>query len=383
LLEDPLEIVVLGGGRVGSAIVRDLAAVDDFSVTVADVDPVALERLEEDGARGVPVDLSRESNVAAVVADADLVVGAVPGFMGYRTVGHVLDQGKPVVDISFFPEDASGLQERAEAAGVPCLVDCGVAPGLSNLILGHVHADLDETRSFEAFVGGLPVERSRPWEYKAPFSPRDVIQEYVRPARMRRHGQAVTLPALSEVELVDFPGLGTLEAFNTDGLRSLLTSLPDVPNMVEKTMRYPGHAELMRTLRDAGFFSEREIQAASGAARPLDVTEALLFDQWAFEEGEPDLTVCRFTVEGTRNDQPVRHVYNLLDYYEPETETSSMARTTGYTCTALVNVVARGLWTEPGVAAPETVGADEECYQAVISHLENRGVHIFHRVEEG
>lgn len=366
----------------GGAIVRDLAAVDDFSVTIADVDPVALERLEAFGARGIPVDLSRASNVAEVVADADLVVGAVPGFMGFQTVAHVLDQGKPVVDISFFPEDASGLQERAEAAGVPCLVDCGVAPGLSNLILGHVHAQLDRTDSFEALVGGLPVERSRPWEYKAPFSPRDVIQEYVRPARMRRGGERITLPALSEVELVDFPGLGTLEAFNTDGLRSLLTSLEDVPNMVEKTMRYPGHADLMRTLREAGFFSEREIQAASGTARPIDVTEALLFDQWAFHEGEPDLTVCRFTVLGSRDGGPVRHVYNLLDYYDPDTETSSMARTTGYTCTALVKVVARGLWSEPGVAAPETVGADQDCYEAVIGHLEDRNVHIFHRVEE-
>jgi saccharopine dehydrogenase-like NADP-dependent oxidoreductase len=380
-LEEPLEIVVLGGGRVGGAIVRDLAAVDDFSVTIADVDPVALERLEAFGARGIPVDLSNGDNVAQVVADADLVVGAVPGFMGFRTVGQVLEQGKPVVDISFFPEDARALSETAEKAGVPCLVDCGVAPGLSNLLLGHVHEELDETRSFEALVGGLPVERPWPWEYKAPFSPVDVIQEYVRPARLRRAGEQITLPALSEVELVDFPGLGTLEAFNTDGLRSLLTSF-DIPDMVEKTMRYPGHAERMRMLREAGFFSEREVQAASGAVRPLDVTEALLFDQWAFEDGEPDLTVCRFTADGMKDGAPVRHVYTLLDYYDPDTETSSMARTTGYTCTALVNVVARGLWSRPGVAAPEAVGADAACYHAVMDHLEERGVHLFHRVEE-
>ena len=366
----------------GGAIVRDLASVDDFSVTIADVDPVALERVEGFGADGIPVDLSHPGNVADVVADADLVVGAVPGFMGFETVSRVLDQGKPVVDISFFPEDARELSVKAEAAGVPCLVDCGVAPGLSNLLLGHVNEELDETLSFQALVGGLPVERPWPWEYKAPFSPADVIQEYVRPARLRRGGEQVTLPALSEVELVDFPGLGTLEAFNTDGLRSLLTTF-DIPDMVEKTMRYPGHAERMRMLRDAGFFSSREVQAASGSVRPLDVTEALLFDQWAFQDGEPDLTVCRFTVEGVKDDVPVRHVYNLLDYYDPDTETSSMARTTGYTCTALVNVVARGLWSEPGVAAPEVVGADQDCYEAVVGHLEERGVHLFHRVENG
>ncbi|MFQ5537704.1 MAG: saccharopine dehydrogenase family protein [Gemmatimonadota bacterium] len=381
LLEVPLNIVVLGGGRVGAAIVRDLAAVKDFTVSVADVDPVALERLEEQGATAVPVDLSSEENLRRVIAEADLVVGAVPGFMGFETVRRVLEAGKPIVDISFFPEDASGLEETAREAGVPCLVDCGVAPGLSNMILGHVEAALDDTRSFHCLVGGLPVERAWPWEYKAPFSPGDVIEEYMRPARLRRHGEEITLPPLSEIELVDFPGLGTLEAFNTDGLRSLLKSF-DIPDMVEKTMRYPGHAERMLMLKEAGFFDDREIQAASGVVRPRDVTEALLFDQWQFDEGEPDLTVMRITVEGTQDGKRVRHVYNLLDYYNPDTETSSMARTTGYTCTAMANLVARGLWSEPGVAPPEKVGADLDCYRSVIQHLEERGVHIFRRTEE-
>ncbi len=376
-----MKIVVLGGGRVGGAIVRDLASVEDFSVVVADVDPVALSQLEAAGADGIPIDLSSGSAVDEVVSDADLVVGAVPGFMGYRTVERVLEAGKPVVDISFFEEDAFGLDQEAREAGVPCLVDCGVAPGLSNMILGNLEESLDETHSFHCLVGGLPVERTWPWNYKAPFSPGDVIQEYVRPARLRRNGADITLPALSEVELVDFPGLGTLEAFNTDGLRSLLQT-SKTPTMVEKTMRYPGHAERMRMLRDAGFFSNREIQAESGAVRPRDVTEALLFDQWRFEEGEPDLTVMRITVEGVKDGSRVRHVYTLLDYYDPDTETSSMARTTGYTCTAMVNLVARGTWSEPGVAPPEVVGRDGPCFDSVVSHLEDRGVHIFHRTEE-
>ena len=379
--EDLLNIVVLGGGRVGSAIVRDLTAVDDFNVTIADVDPVVVDRLLEEGADGMCIDLSEPANIDRAIADADLVVGAVPGFMGYRTVERVLDAGKPIVDISFFPEDAFALSEKAEKAGVPCLVDCGVAPGLSNLVLGRLEAALDETHSFRCLVGGLPVERNWPWDYKAPFSPADVLEEYTRPARFRREGKEVVVPALSDVELVSFPGLGTLEAFATDGLRSLLRTAK-TPTMVEKTLRYPGHAEQMRILRDAGFFSKSPIQAASGQVRPLDVTSALLFDQWQFEEGEPDLTVMRMEVEGTKDGQRVLHVYNILDYYEPETETSSMARTTGYMCTAMANVVARGLWSEPGVAAPETVGAREDCFEAVFRHLDERGVHIFHHLEE-
>ena len=376
-----LKIVVLGGGRVGSAIVRDLAAEDDFSVLGVDLDPVRVERMTEFGADGVVADLSELSNVSKAVADADLVVGAVPGFMGYRTVERVLQEERPIVDISFFPEDAFGLNLLAQEAGVCCLVDCGIAPGLSNLILGRMEEHLDETASFHCLVGGLPVERTWPWEYKAPFSPGDVIQEYVRPARLRRDGVEITMPALSEVELVNFPGLGSLEAFNTDGLRSLLRTCK-TPDMVEKTMRYPGHAVRMRILREAGFFSTEEIQAASGLVRPRDVTEALLFSAWQFEEGEPDLTVMRIVVEGKQNGKSLRHTYNLLDYYNPDTETSSMARTTGYTCTAMVNLIATGLWTESGLAPPEVVGRNAVCFDAVLKHLEDRNVHIFQRVEE-
>jgi saccharopine dehydrogenase-like NADP-dependent oxidoreductase len=380
-LEEALRIVVLGGGRVGGAIVRDLAAEDHFSVLVVDVDPVRVEKLTEFGADGVIADLSTPKNVDKAVADADLVVGAVPGFLGYETVKRVLEAGRPIVDISFFPEDAFGLATLARNAGVPCLFDCGIAPGLGNLVLGRLEEELDETHSFHCLVGGLPVERTWPWEYKALFSPGDVIEEYVRPARMRSHGVEVTKPALSDVELVDFPGLGSLEAFNTDGLRSLLRT-SKTPTMVEKTLRYPGHAVRMRILREAGFFSTREVVAASGTVRPRDVTEALLFTAWHYEEGEPDLTVMRIVVEGIRDGRPVRHTYNLLDYYNTDTETSSMARTTGYTCTGMVHLIAEGLWTEPGLVPPEVVGRDERCFEAVLAHLQDRGVHLFKKIEE-
>jgi saccharopine dehydrogenase-like NADP-dependent oxidoreductase len=375
-----VQIVVLGAGRVGGAIVRDLADTPEHSLTAVDLDPMAMERLNGLDVTTELADLSHPDSVMEAVADADLVVGCVPGFMGYRTVEAVLKAGKPIVDISFFPEDAFALDDLARRQGVPCLVDCGVAPGLTNMILGRLEEELDETVSFKAFIGGLPVERGWPWEYKAPFSPRDVIQEYTRPARLRRHGEDVTLPALSEVELVHFPGLGTLEAFNTDGLRSLMET-SRTPNMVEKTMRYPGHADRMRMLREAGFFRDDEILVPSGTVRPRDVTETLLFDAWQFEEGEPDLTVGRIEVEGVQGGRRVRHTFNLLDYYNPQTETSSMARTTGYTCAGVVRLVSTGLWTEPGVAPAEFVGRRKECFDFVRAHLDERRVGLFHSVE--
>jgi lysine 6-dehydrogenase len=376
-----VNIVVLGAGRVGGAIVRDLSPEADFAITVVDLDPLALEGLEDLGVTTSVKDLSSPDNVAEAVKDADVVVGCVPGFMGYQTLEVAIGEGKPVVDISFFPEDAFGLDDLAKEEGVPCLVDCGVAPGLTNLILGRLETVMEETHSFRAYIGGLPVERHWPWEYKAPFSPMDVIQEYVRPARMRRNGENVVLPALSDVELVNFPGLGTLEAFNTDGLRTLVDT-SKTPNLVEKTLRYPGHALKMQMLREAGFFLDHEIAAPSGMVRPRDVTETLLFDAWQFDDGEPDLTVGRFIVEGIQGGKRVRHTYNLLDYYNPDTEVMSMARTTGYTCASMARLVALGMWTEPGVAPPEFVGRNQECFEYVLKHLEERGVKLFHHLEE-
>lgn len=376
------KIVVLGAGRVGGAIVRDLAATGEFEVTAADASAEALARLD-----GMPnvvtaqADLSDPATLGRVLADQELVVGAVPGFMGFETVRRALEVGIPVVDISFFPEDPFELDALAREKGLTALVDCGVAPGCSNLILGRLEAELDSTERFVCLVGGLPVERRWPYEYKAPFSPIDVIEEYTRPARFRRDGKDVTLPALTEVELVDFPGLGTLEAFNTDGLRTLLRTCR-TPSMVEKTLRYPGHAERMRMLRETGFFDADPVDAGGVRVRPIDVAARLLFDAWMLGPGEHDLTAMRVEVEGTAGGRPVRHVYTLLDRYDERTGIHSMARTTGYTCTAMVRMVARGMFREPGVHPPEIVGRDRACFDFIMEELAARGVVFRHEVEE-
>jgi saccharopine dehydrogenase-like NADP-dependent oxidoreductase len=376
-----MKILVLGGGRVGTAIALDLARVERLRVRVADRDPAVAGRLGgAPNVDAVTADLASTDAVAALCADAELVVGAVPGHMGFATARTVLEAGRPLVDISFFPEDAFELDEVARAAGVPALVDCGVAPGLSNLVLGHLEATLERVDAFRCLVGGLPVERRWPWEYKAPFSPADVVEEYTRPARLRVGGREVVRPALSEVESVEMAGLGTLEAFNTDGLRTLLRT-SSVPDLVEKTLRYPGHAERMRALREAGFLSTDRIDVDGLEVTPRALTERLLFDAWRLDEGEPELTVMHIEVDGVDGGRPVRHVYTLLDRTDPETGTSSMARTTGYTCTAMVGLVAAGLWSEPGVAPPEVIGRRPGTFDAVLAHLDARGVRVEKEVE--
>lgn len=377
-----MRVVVLGAGRVGNAIARDLAEHKGWEVTVADRSREALGRLSGvAGLRAVEADLSRPEVVAETVAGHALAVGAVPGPMGFATLRSVIEAGVNTVDISFFEEDPFELNKLAVARDVVAVVDCGVAPGLSNMILGHCEATWDAVESFSCWVGGLPTVRHWPYEYRSVFSPIDVIAEYNRPARLVANGRVVTRPALSELELLDLPGVGTLEAFNTDGLRTLLRT-STVPTMKEKTMRYPGHAEMMRMLRDSGFFGEQPLEVAGVRVRPLDLTARLLSDAWQPSDGEEDITVMRVEIEGTVGGAAVRHRWDLVDHYDRGRGVSSMARTTGYTCTAAVHALAAGLHRRPGVVPPEDLGRNQACFDAVIAYLAARGVVLRHSVEE-
>ena len=262
------KIVVLGGGMVGSAMAIDLARTGGLDVTVADSRPEILDRLKTDhGLATIRADLSTAEAIARAVAPFDLVAGALSSGLGLRTLRAVIEAGKPYCDISFMAEDAWQLDELAKKHGVCAVVDCGVAPGVSNLLVGHAASQLDTCERVEILVGGLPVIRRWPFQYKAAFAPHDAIEEYTRPARIVENGRLVLREALSEPELLDFPGIGTLEAFNSDGLRSLAYTMK-IPNMRERTLRYPGHAALMKVFRETGLFSKDPIEVAGQRVRP-------------------------------------------------------------------------------------------------------------------
>ncbi len=371
-----MRITVLGAGLVGSAIIKDLATEADFDVTAVDINKQVLNKLKgEAPIEVVEANLGQDDVIPALVTDADLVVCAVPGFMGFDTLRQVIEAGKDVVDISFFAEDPFLLDELAQSQGVTAVVDCGVAPGLSNIILGHVDSLFDRTGRFTCYVGGLPKVRQWPFEYKAVFSPVDVLEEYTRPAHLVEHGQEVVRLALSGVEQLDFPGIGTLEAFNTDGLRTLRQTM-DIPFMVEKTLRYPGHARLMQVFRDSGFFDVASVEVAGQFVRPIDLTSQLLFDQWKMGDGEEDLTVMQVTVEGEQDGGRVQVTYDLFDSYDPVSHTTSMARTTGYTCAIVARQVALGLFPQKGICPPEYLGRDEACYADLLAGYAQRGISL-------
>lgn len=371
-----MHIVVLGAGLVGSAIVKDLAAEPSFQVTAVDRDQDALDRLSAAApVTGVCADLGQPGCIASLVAGCDLVVSAVPGWMGFETLRQVIEAGKNVVDISFFAQDAFLLDELARARGVTAVVDCGVAPGLCNVIAGYIQTQLQSIERYTCYVGGLPQVRRWPYEYRAVFSPSDVIEEYTRPARLVEYGRQVTRPALSGLERRDFEGVGTLEAFYTDGLRSLLRTL-DAPFMEEKTLRYPGHAELMCVLRAGGFFSDRPLDVDGCRVTPLAVTSRLLFEQWRLEPGEADLTVLQVILSGQRDGKGRTYTYDLLDRYDPQSGVTSMARTTGYTCALVARLVANRLFDQKGICPPEFVGRTPGCYEALLEGYAARRISL-------
>lgn len=364
-----MTIAVLGAGMVGQAIALDLAK--DYSVTSFDLNAQNLEEVKSrnPAIQTVGADLSLYAEYENWFSPFDIVVTAVPGFMGYKTLEAVIQAGKDVVDISFFSEDALQLDKLAKEKNVTAITDCGVAPGVSNFIIGRLNEEMKIT-SFECYVGGLPKERKPPFEYKAPFSPVDVIQEYIRPARLVENGTIVIKPALSDREIIQFDEVGELEAFNTDGLRSLIFTMNHIPEMKEKTLRYPGHIDLIIALQQAGFFDTIPLRIKEVDITPLDFTSKLLVKEWKLDPEEEEFTVMRVTVKGEEK----KIEYNLLDRYDATTKTSSMARTTGYTCTAAVNLIAKKLFIEKGVFPPELIGKDKTCFDFVMEYLKERGV---------
>ncbi|MCM2257561.1 MAG: saccharopine dehydrogenase NADP-binding domain-containing protein [Vicinamibacteria bacterium] len=378
------KVVILGGGMIGSAMALDLKRSGALDVTLADVREETVSRLAKLGIASVQADLGNPAAVQALVAGYDLVLGALPSVLGLQTLRAVIEAGRDYVDISFMPEDATQLDELARERGVTAVVDCGVSPGMSNIMIGHGARALDRVERAEILVGGLPVERAWPFDYKAGFAPHDVIEEYVRPARMVENGRLVVKEALSEPELIHFPGVGTLEAFNTDGLRSLIRTI-EAPFMKEKTLRYPGHIGLMRVLRDVGFFGKDPIQVKGQSVCPLDLTATLMFPRWTFEEQEADITVMRVFVEGVRGaargGERVRMSWDLYDAYDPATKLRSMSRTTAFPATIVAGFVAEGRYRNPGVNPPELLGRDAGLLEPVIAALAERGVRCTSEVQ--
>ena len=353
------KIFQVGAGLVGKTMALDLS--QDYELHLADLDLDLLNSIKNhDSSIHInQINVQNQNELSLWIAEADIVLLAVPGFLGYQSLKTIINCGKDVVDISFSPENVLTLDQLAEEKNVTAVVDAGVAPGIPNFLLGYWNSKM-KINSFDYCVGGLPKNPSPPYNYKAPFSPIDVIEEYTRPARMRINSQVVTKPALSDLEIFNFSEVGKLEAFNTDGLRSLLQTMGHIPNMKEKTLRYPGHAKLMQSMIDDGLFNNKN----------FDKTINELFKDWKLKEDELEFTILDVNIySDTKNIH-----YHLYDETDDISKSSSMARTTGFTATATINMLLNNLWSKKGVFPPELIGENEQCIDFLLSYLSARNV---------
>ena len=353
------KIFQVGAGLVGKTMALDLS--QDYELHLADLDLDLLNSIKNhDSSIHInQINVQNQNELSLWIAEADIVLLAVPGFLGYQSLKTIINCGKDVVDISFSPENVLTLDQLAKEKNVTAVVDAGVAPGIPNFLLGYWNSKM-KINSFDYCVGGLPKNPSPPYNYKAPFSPIDVIEEYTRPARMRINSQVVTKPALSDLEILNFSEVGKLEAFNTDGLRSLLQTMSHIPNMKEKTLRYPGHAKLMQSMIDDGLFNNKN----------FDKTINELFKDWKLKEDELEFTILDVNIySDTKNIH-----YHLYDETDDISKSSSMARTTGFTATATINMLLNNLWSKKGVFPPELIGENEQCIDFLLSYLSARNV---------
>jgi saccharopine dehydrogenase-like NADP-dependent oxidoreductase len=368
-------VIVLGAGMVGSAMAIDMAK--KHTVTLTDLSQDALDNAKNKcGDLEIhTLDVTDKTKLKETIKQHDLVICAVPGFLGFETLRAIIEAEMDVIDISFFPENSLELHALAKEKNVTAIVDCGVAPGMDNIILGYYNEKMKLT-DFECLVGGLPKVKKWPFCYKAPFSPIDVIEEYTRPARYVENSVEIVREPLTDCEYVEFDGVGTLESFNSDGLRSIIFTMPHIPNMKEKTLRYPGHVEYVRVLKESGFFNVDKIDVNGVEVSPLDFTSKVLFNEWKLGETEEEITVMRVTVKGENSDGKIEEiVYNLHDEYCNDTNVSSMARTTGYTATAAANMFLDGHFEFKGVFPPELVGKHKVCFDYFINYLKERNIH--------
>lgn len=351
-----MNILVLGGGAQGRVIATDLASRHPAArVTCADVRDPKLAALPNLSWR--EADCSDPAITSRLMRENDLAVGALPSRHGLATMKAAIESRRDLVDVSFCGEDALELDEAARAAGVAIIPDAGLAPGISNLVAGEAYARRGAPAELLIMVGGVAQDPARPYGYVVSWSLDDLLEEYVRPARIVRDGRQVSVPVFSELERVQVEGAGGMEAFLSDGLRSLMDTLPGVAKMEEKTLRWPGHAEAIRPLVAAGRLQE-ELRARCSAEPPADLVALVVRMRW--QDGTEETT--------------------LVDRYDPATRLTAMARTTAFTTAVTAAMVADGIKPPPGVRPLELVARDPRAYGFMLDGLAAHGVTLRRRM---
>ena len=374
-----MKILSVGCGNIGSVAAEDLSKsrIHD-EVIVADYDKTRAEAVAEkigtDNVSPMQLDATKPDVLQRTLEKYDAVMGFLPGNLGFRLMEACITAGVGLVDVSFMAEDPLRLDKRAAEAGVTIIPDCGLAPGISNLLVGHAVSELNEVKAVHIMVGGLPEKPVPPLGYVITWSPESLIDEYTRKAGIVRNGKCVRVEALTGLETIDFPGVGELEAFWTDGLRTLMSTVK-ANDMWEKTLRYCGHAEKIKAFEQLGFFDEKEIDVEGVRVSPRKLTVELL-GQRLRKPGVKDIVVLSVEVAGVRSQKKTCYSYRLLDCYDKKRQVTAMARTTAYPASIITQFMLEGAIKERGIIPLEKTGMNKDVFEKFMSELEKRGVNV-------
>jgi lysine 6-dehydrogenase len=375
-----MKVLVMGCGNIGSVAAEDLAnSMSSTEVVVADMNEdrakLVAKKIGTSNVSWIQSDVAKHDELMDTLKEFDLTMGFLPGNLGYRLAETCINAHKDLVDVSYMSENPMRLNEAAVHAGSTLVPDCGLAPGISNILVGNSVSTLDNVKSVHIMVGGLPEKPIPPLGYVITWSPESLIDEYTRKAGIVRKGQTVEVEALSGVQDVEFPGVGKLEAFYTDGLRTLLHTMKHVKDMWEKTLRYPGHAEKVKLLRTLGFFSESKVNVEGVHIQPRKLTAKIL-ERKLSDRRQRDIVALRIETRGTKDKKRTTQVYDLLDFCDKTQGVTAMARTTAYPASIVAQLILNKHLKEKGVVPPEKIGMDSKLFRLFSEGLKSHGINI-------
>lgn len=351
-----------------------MAAQDLFkaghSVTVFDSNIDHLRKLKRMADMHIEqFDVKNKAKLITLMKGFDIIVGALPAALGYYTMECAVIAHVDLVDMSYSARDPFLLHEKAKRIKMRIVPDAGFAPGLSNVLIGEIYQRYGGIDYLRILVGGIPQRPVLPFNYYITWSLSDLIEEYTRPSRIVRNHRLTTVPALSGIEEFSMAKIGRLECFYTDGLRTLLKTMKNVKNMEEKTIRYPGHANLFKTIIECGLLSDQKICCGNRSVKIKDVTSDYLRE--ILRRGDHrDLSVLLIEIrKGKRKKR-----YTCIDHYDEKNGILSMARMTAYTGSLITQCIKK--YPRFGVIPPEYLGMRDDLYKFILAELEKRNIDI-------
>jgi lysine 6-dehydrogenase len=375
-------MLVLGAGLQGCACAYDLLQNQAVSqVTLADLRLGSLPRFLAGDWGGrlctLRLDVNDGDAVRRALEGHASVMSAIPYYYNGPMARAAVESGCHFSDLGGNTEivlEQKRLDDEAVSRGVSVIPDCGLAPGMVNILAAEGIRRLERAERVKIYVGGLPQQPEPPLNYQIVYSLEGALDYYTTPSWVLRGGKPVQVEALSEVEPVDFPApVGQLEAFHTGGGISTLPFAYQgkIDVMEYKTLRYPGHVSIMRPIRELGLLDSKPVEVRGHPVVPRDLFIAAVSPRLHKPNGR-DLVALQVEVAGRKAGKPQAVTFRLIDYYDGQHGISAMMRTTGYSLSITGQMQADGRVTLKGVHTPD----EAVPFQPYVSELARRGVRI-------